>query len=198
MKKCIVLLVAIMLSVSVFSQAHVTDSILPAAYVESQFGLGLGIGLHYGVFGAKLFFQHTFSEAGVGLGFVPLAWQPVFSGSYSFYFTPKRISFRPKISATICSSTSFIYLYDQNDLSTLAEKYYPGYGIYAGIEYKKPGQKWGLDANVGYLAPFVGADKVIEDYDNFVDELAMRGYSIEKKFGSPSGIRISVGFTYYF
>jgi hypothetical protein len=198
MNRFLLTIASVVLSVSAFLQGNIKADYATPQKIKTRFGLGAGFGMHYGVLGGKFFFQHTFAEIGIGAGIFPLAWHPAVTGSFSFFLIPNEVMVRPKLSAAVSNVASAIYIFDQNDLSSLAKEFYPGYGIYGGVEISKPGSRFGVDINLGYLSPFCGSVRVKDDYDRIIEDLKSRGYQVKSDFGSPSGIRVSIGFEYLF
>jgi hypothetical protein len=136
---------------------------------------GAGMGVPYGVFGAKISLGTRLITGDIGLGILPILWSPAISVSGVVYFRDQHAAIRPKITLAYSNIVSAAMILDQdspNPWETVYDETYPGIGVYGGVDWRLgKTSPFCIDLNIGWVFPSVGNDEIRRGYI-FTDELS--------------------------
>jgi len=182
--------------------AQINDSTKYAGYAPYDtsiliWEIGAGIGLPYGVFGGKLSLGNDLITGDVGFGLVPFTWEPVFTFSSVIHFMDRWSTVRPKITLSYSNVAATTFILESSDFDVLYEETFPGFGVYAGIDWRL--SKTGpflIDINIGWIFPNIGNDKIKQRYNQAVDNFNSRGFDIDDEIIALDTPKISIGLSY--
>lgn len=173
----------------------------PRDSTGAMWSIGAGMGLPYGLWGGKLSVGGKRLTGELGAGVMPLAWEPILSGTAVLHFRDRCATIRPKLSVCYSSAAAVIVIfdesYDASPFDTVYDEYFPGFGIYGGIDWRLGRtSSMCLDLNIGWTFASVGNDEVLRRYEEIKADLIAAGYVSQWETISLDTPKISVGVTY--
>ncbi len=168
-------------------------------YDSSAIGLsfGAGLGVPYGVFGVKVSASTSLLTGELGLGLMPLIWDPAISLGGIIHFRDHTATVRPKFTVTYSNIVSGYMILNEVNFESLSDETFDGFCIYGGIDWRPlMTSSFCIDFNIGWVFPFVGMDEVEKRYDNALSDLRQQGFVITEETGSLKKPVISIGITF--
>lgn len=170
---------------------------VPADSSPPIWDVGCGLGLPYGVMGGKLALGAKPVKGEVGLGVVPLVWSAAYSAGGTLSFAGQYSTVRPKITFVCSNAAAIIVFLEEGDLDPIYDEVFPGFGIYAGIDWRLGKTiPFCVDLNVGWVSAFKGNDEVERRFYEVRDDLEDQGYEMGETKINMNAPKISFGITY--
>lgn len=159
---------------------------------------GVGFGLPYGVFGGRASVGNELITGDLGIGLVPLSWDPSFSLGGSLHLLDRYGTIRPKITALWSNTCGIVLLYDQGNSKVLFKEYYSGFAIYGGLDIKfSRDSDYSIDINIGSVFTSVSPAEMEEQFNTEKRLLEQRGYVFSSGSASFSNFpKFSIGISY--